>query len=186
MSSLLDVLLPIIENTLVVLDVHANMLREVPNALARCRELEELNLSENPIPAVPKWLGDLTELRVVILDRCSLRALPATMIAAQQLHTICSKLILASLAASSVPLTTIFDYSTAQSIDQFAIVAISASQARNATDRRKSVCRTLEDSESDPYDIGLADCIEFSDRRARSERTCGTGCYYAAAHRRSV
>jgi Leucine-rich repeat (LRR) protein len=113
MSSLMDVLLPIIEDTLVVLDIHANMLREFPDALSRCRALEELNISENPISAVPKWLGHLTELRVVLLDRCSLRTLPVNMIAAQHLHTICSKLMPPLLSASSVPLTTIYEYSTA-------------------------------------------------------------------------
>lgn len=181
-SSLMDVLLPIIEDTLVVLDIHANMLREVPDALSRCRALEELNVSDNPIPAVPKWLGHLTELRVVLMDRCSLRTLPANMIAAQYLHTICSKLVPASLSAYYVPLIAIFKCSPAKSTDLFTVVAFSAPEARNAADRRQSVRRTLEDSESNPHDTGLAKCSEPSDRVARSAWRYGVTCYYTTAY----
>jgi Leucine-rich repeat (LRR) protein len=85
------VLLPIIDDTLVVLDIHDNLLQKLPDALCRCRALEELNVSENPLLSAPTWLGDLMELRVVLLDQCGLRSLPSSMISAQHLHTVCSE-----------------------------------------------------------------------------------------------
>jgi hypothetical protein len=86
---LLEVLLPVISDTLVVLDLHNNSMRSVPHSLARCTRLEELNLSYNPIPYIPDCLNRMSELRVLALDGCDLTSLPPSLVYSQRLHTIC-------------------------------------------------------------------------------------------------
>jgi Leucine-rich repeat (LRR) protein len=89
---LLSALLPIISSTLVVLDVANCYLDALPQALARCQVLEELNLSENPLTALPPWLGQLSSLRVLVVDGCSLKQLPIELMNTRNLHTICGEL----------------------------------------------------------------------------------------------
>lgn len=88
---LLSVLLPVVASTLVVLDVSSNLMLDFPPFLARCHSLEELNLSENPLISLPCWMGELTNLRMLIADGCGLKSLPEDMIKARLLHTICGK-----------------------------------------------------------------------------------------------
>jgi len=89
--ALLTALLPIIQSSLVVLDIHNNLLQRLPDGLASCNALEEINVSGNPISEVPVWIGEMVSLHVAILDDCSLRSLPSTLMAAQHLHTICGE-----------------------------------------------------------------------------------------------
>lgn len=88
---LLTVLLPVVASTLVVLDVSNNLLLDLPPSLARCHALEELNLSENPVLVMPTWIGELTNLRMVMADGCGLKTLPAELAKARLLHTICGE-----------------------------------------------------------------------------------------------
>ncbi len=57
--------------------------------LAHCHVLEELNVSKNPLSVLPCWLGQLTNLRVVVVDDCSLKQLPSELADVRNLHTIC-------------------------------------------------------------------------------------------------
>lgn len=88
---LLQVLIPTISSTLVVLDLHDNGLPSLPIHLTQCHALEELNISNNPIGLIPDWMGELTELRVLVADGCGLKTLPSSMMRDQKLHTMCSK-----------------------------------------------------------------------------------------------
>ncbi|KAJ9098259.1 hypothetical protein QFC21_004588 [Naganishia friedmannii] len=86
---LLSVLLPVVASTLVVLDVSSNLMLDLPPLLARCHALEELNISENPLVSLPCWMGELTNLRMLIADGCGLKSLPGDMVKARLLHTVC-------------------------------------------------------------------------------------------------
>ncbi|KAJ9117600.1 hypothetical protein QFC22_004450 [Naganishia vaughanmartiniae] len=86
---LLSVLLPVVASTLVVLDLSSNLMLNLPPLLARCHSLEELNISENPLVSLPSWMGELTNLRMLIADGCGLKSLPGDMVRARLLHTIC-------------------------------------------------------------------------------------------------
>ncbi len=88
---LLSALLPIISSTLVVLDVSNCLLDTVPESLTRCKCLEELNISDNPLSSLPAWLGQLPSLRVLVVDACGLKTLPGDLVAAHHLHTICGE-----------------------------------------------------------------------------------------------
>src|ERR1700712_4086188 len=61
---LLVSILPYLASTLVVLDVSSWQLSSLPAELALCTALEELNVANNPLGALPPWLGDLTSMRV--------------------------------------------------------------------------------------------------------------------------
>lgn len=88
---LLSVFLPIISSTLVVLDVSNCLLESLPDSLARCHVLEELNISENPLMVLPGWLGQLSNLRVLVVDACGLRQLPIELAHVRNLHTLCGE-----------------------------------------------------------------------------------------------
>lgn len=90
---LLTVLLPIISSTLVVLDISSNGLTALPAAIARCMALEELNISDNQVLSLPPWMGELSSLRVLVVDGCGLKAMPAELASARYLHTICGELM---------------------------------------------------------------------------------------------
>lgn len=87
----LSVLLPVVASTLVVIDISNNLLLDLPSSLARCHALEELNVSENPVLTLPSWMGELTNLRMVMADGCGLKTLPAELAKARMLHTICGE-----------------------------------------------------------------------------------------------
>ncbi|THH10544.1 hypothetical protein EW145_g1259 [Phellinidium pouzarii] len=80
--------LPQINTTLLVLDISANFLASLSPALALCSSLEELNISANPLRALPEFLADLTSLRLLIADCTGISTIPAPLLALQKLHTL--------------------------------------------------------------------------------------------------
>lgn len=63
---------------LLVLDVSNTGLTSVPECIARCLQLEELNLSCNILvqPNLPSWIGEMSQLRVLALDETAMSSLP--------------------------------------------------------------------------------------------------------------
>ena len=88
-NSVLSILLSVLAPSLVVLDLSSNYLSFLPESLQNCTSLEELNLSENPIRVLPGWVGELTGLRMLVVDGCGLQSLPSEIAALHSLHTIC-------------------------------------------------------------------------------------------------
>ncbi|KAI0257518.1 hypothetical protein BJV78DRAFT_1293142 [Lactifluus subvellereus] len=64
----LTTVLPTISTTLLALDISTNFLGALPPALESCVCLEELNVSSNPLRALPLFITQLTSLRVLIAD----------------------------------------------------------------------------------------------------------------------
>jgi Leucine-rich repeat (LRR) protein len=102
---LLVSILPYLASTLVVLDVSSCQLSSLPAELALCTALEELNVANNPLGALPPWLGDLTSMRVLVIDGCGLHTLPAELVAVRGLHTICGgcRALLNTLCYADIP-----------------------------------------------------------------------------------
>ncbi len=104
---LLEVLLPLIPSSLVVLDISNNMLERLPISLAKCHALEELNVSSNPVISLPSWFGNLRSLRVLMAESCGLKSLPMELGGISGLHTICGRYWLPSAvncnADASIP-----------------------------------------------------------------------------------
>ncbi|CAO1634021.1 unnamed protein product [Sympodiomycopsis kandeliae] len=63
---------------LLVLDISNTGLQRVPECILQCSELEELNLSCNPLKQakVPLGIGNFSKLRILALDELELTALP--------------------------------------------------------------------------------------------------------------
>jgi hypothetical protein len=70
------------------LDISANFLVALPPALESCFCLEELNVSFNPLRALPLFIAHLTSLRVLIADSTGITTLPAPLSALDRLHTL--------------------------------------------------------------------------------------------------
>ena len=84
----LTTMLPQISTTLLALDISANFLVSLSPALASCACLEELNISANPLRALPEFLAHLTSLRLLLADSTGVSTMPATLSALQKLHTL--------------------------------------------------------------------------------------------------
>ena len=80
--------LPTIGTTLLALDISANFLVALPPALESCVCLEELNVSFNPLRALPLFVAHLTSLRVLIADSTGIATLSAPLSALDKLHTL--------------------------------------------------------------------------------------------------
>ena len=80
--------LPTIGTTLLALDISANFLVALPPALESCVCLEELNVSSNPLRALPLFIAHLTSLRVLIADSTGITTLSAPLSALDKLHTL--------------------------------------------------------------------------------------------------
>ncbi|KAL7420805.1 hypothetical protein Q5752_004758 [Cryptotrichosporon argae] len=85
LPALFDVLAP----TLVVADISYNDLTLLPEALAQCSALEELNVSGNSLHTLPPFLGELRSLHMLVADDCSLLSLPGELANAASIHTLC-------------------------------------------------------------------------------------------------
>ncbi|KAF8271353.1 RhoGEF domain-containing protein [Lactarius quietus] len=84
----LTTVLPTISTTLLALDISANFLVALPPALESCVCLEELNVSFNPLRALPLFIAHLASLRVLIADSTGITTLPAPLSALDKLHTL--------------------------------------------------------------------------------------------------
>ena len=84
----LTTVLPTISTTLLALDISANFLVALPPALESCVFLEELNVSFNPLRALPLFIAHLTSLRVLISDSTGITTLSAPLSALDKLHTL--------------------------------------------------------------------------------------------------
>lgn len=73
-----------------VLDISSTNLEEIPEAIGSCTALEELNISSNPIsPAtLPRSLGELAALRVLVADDAGLSSLPIDLLGLHELKTL--------------------------------------------------------------------------------------------------
>ncbi|KAH8921149.1 hypothetical protein BT69DRAFT_356469 [Atractiella rhizophila] len=80
--------IPLITQTLLVLDISSCQLLEVPKILSSCQALEELNVSSNPLDCLPSFLNRITSLRVLMADKCGLITLYNDLSDLQNLHTI--------------------------------------------------------------------------------------------------
>ncbi|KAI0307840.1 hypothetical protein B0F90DRAFT_72744 [Multifurca ochricompacta] len=80
--------LPTISTTLLALDISANFLGALPPALESCVCLEELNVSFNPLRALPLFIVHLASLRVLIADSTGITTLPAPLSVLDKLHTL--------------------------------------------------------------------------------------------------
>ncbi|KAJ8523886.1 hypothetical protein ON010_g17233 [Phytophthora cinnamomi] len=66
---------------LVHLNFRRNQLKEIPTQLARCLELEILDLGFNPISSpIPRSFAELSRLRTLLLDGCEIGLLPIELI----------------------------------------------------------------------------------------------------------
>ena len=88
LPAFLTTVLPTISTTLLALDISANFLVALPPALESCVCLEELNVSFNPLRALPLFIAHLTSLRVLIADSTGITTLPAPFNALDKLHTL--------------------------------------------------------------------------------------------------
>ncbi len=88
LPAFLTTVLPTISTTLLALDISANYLVALPPALESCVCLEELNVSFNPLRALPLFIAHLTSLRVLIADSTGITTLPAPLSALDKLHTL--------------------------------------------------------------------------------------------------
>ncbi|KAI9460839.1 hypothetical protein BJY52DRAFT_1117480 [Lactarius psammicola] len=88
LPAFLTTVLPTIGTTLLALDISANFLVALPPALESCVCLEELNVSFNPLRALPLFIAHLTSLRVLIADSTGITTLPAPLNALDKLHTL--------------------------------------------------------------------------------------------------
>ena len=83
--------LPLLADTLVVLDISACGLSTIPDTIAVCQHLEELNISRNALQdgTLPNCIGFLRSLRLLIADQCELTLLGRSL-ASQlpELHTL--------------------------------------------------------------------------------------------------
>ncbi|KAI0321689.1 hypothetical protein OF83DRAFT_1168216 [Amylostereum chailletii] len=84
----LSVALPSISTTLLALDISCNFLGALPPALESCANLEELNISSNPLRALPVFIAELRSLRVLISDSTGITTLPPPLSALERLHTL--------------------------------------------------------------------------------------------------
>ncbi|KAI9455853.1 hypothetical protein F5148DRAFT_1225326 [Russula earlei] len=84
----LSTVLPTINTTLLALDISANFLGALPPSLSSCVCLEELNVSSNPLRALPLFVSQLRSLRVLIADSIGLATLPPPLSALDKLHTL--------------------------------------------------------------------------------------------------
>ncbi|KAI0036686.1 hypothetical protein K488DRAFT_67513 [Vararia minispora EC-137] len=80
--------LPVIASTLLALDISCNFLGALPPSLESCTNLEKLNVSSNPLRALPIFVSHLTSLRVLISDSTGLSTLPSQLGALEHLHTL--------------------------------------------------------------------------------------------------
>lgn len=88
LPAFLTTVLPTIGTTLLALDISANFLVALPPALESCICLEELNVSFNPLRALPLFIAHLTSLRVLIADSTGITTLSAPLSALDKLHTL--------------------------------------------------------------------------------------------------
>ncbi|KAI0067701.1 hypothetical protein BV25DRAFT_1867513 [Artomyces pyxidatus] len=88
LPSFLTNTLPHIGSTLLALDISANFLGALPPALESCVNLEELNVSSNPLRALPLFVARLTSLRVLIADSTGITTLPPPLSSLEKLHTL--------------------------------------------------------------------------------------------------
>lgn len=88
LPAFLTTVLPTISTTLLALDISANFLVALPPALESCICLEELNVSFNPLRALPLFIAHLTSLRVLIADSTGITTLPAPLSSLDKLHTL--------------------------------------------------------------------------------------------------
>lgn len=61
---------------------------ELPDALRYLRQVEELNLSHNNLIALPEWLGELAELRILEVYNNPLKRFPQNLQGFEKLHTV--------------------------------------------------------------------------------------------------
>lgn len=78
-------------DALVVLDLSSTGIDVLPPALQQCQTLEELNVSDNALSAMPQtWapISSLHQLRVLLADDCSLHAVPDKISALRNLQVL--------------------------------------------------------------------------------------------------
>jgi len=78
--------LPTINTTLLAVDISANFLSALPPALEFCVCLEELNMSSNPLWALPHLITQLSPLCILIVDLTGLTTLSASLSMLDKLH----------------------------------------------------------------------------------------------------
>lgn len=78
LMSFLERSLPVMSQSLLVLDLSHTSLAELPVGLQSCSKLEELNISKTPLQraCLPSWIGNISSLRVLIADDLGLVSLP--------------------------------------------------------------------------------------------------------------
>ncbi|GAA6059790.1 hypothetical protein JCM10212_003685 [Sporobolomyces blumeae] len=89
-APLLNMSIPSISQGLVVLDISLCGLSEIPQAIASCTALEELDIHGNRLATatLPSFLGTLTSLFVLVADSCDLAVLPSSLSQLSRLHTL--------------------------------------------------------------------------------------------------
>lgn len=85
LPSLIAVLAP----SLLVADLSDNDLSYLPESFRHSTLLEELNVSNNPLRALPVWLSELVSLHVLVVDGCGLATMPAELGQLGRIHTVC-------------------------------------------------------------------------------------------------
>ena len=80
--------LPQVASTLLALDISANYLNSLPPSLSLCVNLEELNISSNPLRVLPTFLACLTSIRVLIADSTGIATIPEALSVMERLHTL--------------------------------------------------------------------------------------------------
>ncbi|KAF8756087.1 RhoGEF domain [Rhizoctonia solani] len=74
--------------------------------LTSCTNLEELNVSSNPLRTLPSSLGALVSLRVLIADACELQSLPSQLVNLGALHSLsvrCNRLVMLPVWFCAMP-----------------------------------------------------------------------------------
>ncbi|KAK4052519.1 hypothetical protein OIO90_004286 [Microbotryomycetes sp. JL221] len=87
-SMFLDRSISVIVPSLVVLDLSFCMLECLNESLRQCLNVQELDVRGNPLSRLPDWLGELTNLRMLIADETGLSLLPSTLVGCNKLHTL--------------------------------------------------------------------------------------------------
>lgn len=71
-----------------VLDVHNNLLKELPNEIGELKNLQVLNIENNQLPEVPASIGELKNLQTLLAKDNKLNSLPDSIKGLHSLRTI--------------------------------------------------------------------------------------------------
>ncbi|KAM0789145.1 hypothetical protein ACM66B_003198 [Microbotryomycetes sp. NB124-2] len=88
LPAFLDRVLPSIASSLVVLDMSYCQLTMLAPVLQTCSALQELDIRGNPLRHLPDWIGQCSELRMLVADEVGLCALPDSLLGLSKLHTL--------------------------------------------------------------------------------------------------